>query len=107
MPRPHVEISIPTKEKMTTIETLLDIERRAPRALVQELRVMKLQVLQLRASQHLDEKAYSDGLLLKLDALEAAQQVETVTLGSPQSYLMPSLQIDPVLETTLPASQAA
>ena len=57
---------------MTAItETLCAIERRAERAIVQELRLMIQEILAMRSHLSLDERAYADALLLKLSHLES------------------------------------
>lgn len=64
---------------MTSItDTLCAIERRAERALVQELRHMTQNILDLRSHLTLDERAHADALLLKLDHLERAQSVACI-----------------------------
>ncbi len=64
---------------MTSItDTLCAIERRAERAIVQELRLMIQEILALRTQLTLDERAHADALLLKLSHLESCQQVEVV-----------------------------
>jgi hypothetical protein len=45
------------------------IERRAERAIVQELRILMDDVLALRPTLNFDDRAYADGLLLTLDRL--------------------------------------
>lgn len=62
---------------MTTdfTQTLHAIEARAERAIVQELKIMTLEVLVLRPSLTMQDRAYADGLLLKLDHLIGNQQV--------------------------------
>ena len=65
---------------MTSItDTLCAIERRAERAIVQELRLMIQEILAMRTQLTLDERAHADALLLKLSHLESCQQVEVVT----------------------------
>ncbi|QNP48635.1 hypothetical protein [Diaphorobacter aerolatus] len=62
---------------MTSItDTLCAIERRAERAIVQELRLMIQEILAMRTQLTLDERAHADALLLKLSHLESCQQVE-------------------------------
>ncbi|MCU7369988.1 hypothetical protein PEC18_03670 [Paucibacter sp. O1-1] len=64
---------------MTTItDTLCAIERRADRAVVQELRLMTQEILAMRTQLTLEERAHADALLLKLSHLECCQQVESV-----------------------------
>ena len=48
---------------------LYAIERCAERAIVQELRIMLDEVLALRPTLNMDDRAYADGLLMKLDRL--------------------------------------
>ena len=45
------------------------IERRAERAIVQELRILLDDVLALRPTLNFDDRVYADGLLLTLDRL--------------------------------------
>ena len=64
---------------MTTVaETLCAIERRAERAIVQELRLMTQEFLAMRTQLTLADRAHADALLLKLTHLERCQQVDTV-----------------------------
>lgn len=64
---------------MTTVaETLCAIERRAERAIVQELRLMTQEILAMRTQLTLADRAHADALLLKLTHLERCQQVDTV-----------------------------
>lgn len=58
-------------------EILCAIERRAERALVQELRLMTQEILAMRTQLALAHRAHADALLLKLDHLQRCQQVET------------------------------
>lgn len=51
------------------------IEVRAERAIVQELRIMIEEVLALRPSLNMEDRAYADGLLLKLYRLIGDQLV--------------------------------
>jgi len=74
---------------MTTInETLCAIERRAERAIVQELRLMTQEILAIRTQLTLGDRAHADALLLKLDYLERCQCVDTVTQCVPESAAM-------------------
>jgi hypothetical protein len=59
--------------------TLCAINRRADRALVQELRLMTQEILALRTQLTLEDRAHADALLLKLDHLARCQCVETAT----------------------------
>ena len=65
------------------------IERRAERAIVQELRILLDEVLALRPMLNVEDRAYADGLLMKLDRL-IREQILIVEL-----------------ETTLPVADAA
>ena len=56
-------------------EILNAIEARAQRAIVQELRLMKKEVLQLRPSLSAEDRDHADALLLKLGRLESDQIV--------------------------------
>lgn len=58
-------------------DTLCAIERRAERAIVQELRLMTQEILTMRTHLTLEERAHADALLLKLSHLESCQQVDT------------------------------
>jgi hypothetical protein len=55
--------------------TLRAIEVHAERAIAQELRIMIQEVLALRPSMTLEDQAYADGLLMKLDRLLRDQLV--------------------------------
>lgn len=69
---------------MTTVADILcAIERRAERALVQELRLMTREILDLRFQLTLGDRAHADALLLKLDHLERCQQVAPVASADP------------------------
>lgn len=64
-------------------DILCAIERRADRAIAQELRLMAQEILAMRTHLSLDHRAHADALLLKLDHLERYQQVEAARpLGS-------------------------
>ena len=56
---------------------LYAIERRAERAIVQELRILLDEVLVLRPALSMDDRAYADGLLMKLDRLIQEQMLPT------------------------------
>jgi hypothetical protein len=68
---------------------LYAIERRAERAIVPELRILLDEVLAVRPALSMDDRAYADGLLMKLDRLMQEQ-----------AHL-------PELEPSLPAANAA
>lgn len=57
---------------------LCAIERRAERAIVQELRLMTQDILAMRTHLTLEHRAHADALLMKLDHLARCQQVEAV-----------------------------
>lgn len=77
---------------MTSItDTLRSIEERAERAIVQELRLMKQEILAFRTLLVLDERCHADGLLLKLDRLEQEQMVPLATSENLPAMLMPDL----------------
>ena len=57
--------------------TLHAIERRAEHAIVQELRILLDEVLALRPTLNIDDHAYADGLLMKLDRLIQEQMLAT------------------------------
>ncbi len=59
----------------TATEILNAIEARAQRAIVQELCLMKKEVLQLRPSLSPEDQDHADSLLLKLGRLESDQIV--------------------------------
>ena len=59
----------------TATEILNAIEARAQRAIVQELRLIKKEVLQLRPSLSPEDQDHADALLLKLDRLLSDQVV--------------------------------
>lgn len=77
-------------------ETLLSIEKRAERAIVQELRLMVQEILALRPSLGLEDRSHADALLLKLDRLEASQQVASAQDIAAPILLMPDLQLPAV-----------
>ena len=62
-------------------EILNAIEARAQRAIVQELRLMKKEVLQLRPSLSPQDQDHADALLLKLGRLESNQVILTADAG--------------------------
>jgi antitoxin (DNA-binding transcriptional repressor) of toxin-antitoxin stability system len=57
-------------------ETLHAIERRAERAVVQELRLMTQEILALRTHLMSTDRTHADTLLLKLDHLERCQRID-------------------------------
>ena len=63
-------------------EILNAIEARAQRAIVQELRLMKKEVLQLRPSLSAEDRDHADALLLKLGRLESDQIVMATDAGA-------------------------
>ena len=67
---------------MTSVtETLCAIERRAERAVVQELRLMTQEILAMRTHLSFEDRAHADALLLKLDHLERCQRVDALPPG--------------------------
>lgn len=61
---------------MITVTAILNaIEAHADRAIVQELRIIKKEVLQLRPSLNPDDQEHAGALLLKLDRLLSEQLV--------------------------------
>ena len=62
----------------TAADTLRTIEMNAERAIVQELRIMIRDVLDLRPSLGLEDRNHADVLLLKLDRLTRDQLVDSV-----------------------------
>lgn len=80
---------------MTPItETLCAIERRAERAIVQELRLMIQEILAMRTQLTLDERAHADALLLKLSHLESCQQVAVI---APHAVADSASTVEPVV----------
>ena len=86
---------------MTSItDTLCAIERRAERAIVQELRLMTQEILAMRTQLTLEDRAHADALLLKLSQLESCQRVEPVVPSALPSCLasagtrFPTLALD-------------
>jgi hypothetical protein len=64
------------KPSMITVTAILNaIEAHADRAIVQELRVIKKEVLQLCPSLNPDDHEHAEALLLKLDRLRSDQLV--------------------------------
>lgn len=83
---------------MTSVtEILCAIERRADRAIVQELRLMTQEILAMRTHLSLEQRAHADALLLKLDHLQHCQQVETVSPPPTATDGAPAVQDRPVL----------
>ena len=71
---------------MTTITAILNaIEAHADRAIVQELRIIKKEVLQLRPSLNPDDQEHAEALLLKLDRLQSDQLVIADEMAPDQS----------------------
>ncbi len=66
----------------TATELLNAIEVRAERAIVQELRLMRKEVLQLRSSLSPEDQGHADALLLKLGRLESDQIVMATDAGA-------------------------
>jgi hypothetical protein len=66
----------------TATEILNAIEARAERAIIQELRLMKKEVLQLRPSLSREDQDHADALLLKLGRLESDQIVVATDAGA-------------------------
>lgn len=63
---------------ITAADMLHTIEMNAERAIVQELRIMIRDVLDLRPSLGLEDRNHADVLLLKLDRLARDQLVDNV-----------------------------
>lgn len=83
---------------MTTItDTLCAIERRADRAVVQELRLMTQEILAMRTQLTLEDRAHADALLLKLSHLECCQQVDSIAPFSAEPVASPAGPGFPVL----------
>lgn len=74
---------------INTTETLCAIERRAARAIVQELHLMTKEILAMRIQLALEQPAHA-GALLKRDHPERSQQVGTVTPPAMVSSVMPA-----------------
>jgi hypothetical protein len=66
----------------SAIEILNAIEARAERAIVQELRHMKKEVLHLRSSLSPEDPDHADALLLKLGRMESDQAILTADAGA-------------------------
>ena len=77
----------------TAADTLRAIETRAECAIVQELRLMAREILGLRTHLALEDRAYADSLLLKLDHQERAQRIAPADPSSMSIYLMPTLTL--------------
>ncbi len=76
---------------MTSItDTLCAIERRADRAIVQELRLMTQEILAKGTLHTLEDRAHADALLLKLSHLESCQRVESVAPSALPPCLAPA-----------------
>lgn len=84
----------------TAAETLCAIEERAERAIVQELRLMTNEVLQMRPSLDLEDRAYADGLLLKLGRFEMAQLAVRAIDAATSALPMFDLPLPPALVLT-------
>ena len=80
-------------------EILCAIERRAERAIVQELRVMTQEILAMRTHLSHEHRAHADALLLKLDHLERCQHVETAPLAMAAPDGAPVVRGGPPLDT--------
>lgn len=78
-------------------EILCAIERRAERAIVQELRLMTQEILAMRTQLSLEHRAHADALLLKLDHLERCQQVDAAAPAATPRDRTPSAPGLPVL----------
>ncbi len=71
---------------MITVTAILNaIEAHADRAIVQELRIIKKEVLQLRPSLNPDDQEHAEALLLKLDRLQSDQLVIADEMAPDQS----------------------
>lgn len=66
----------------TATEILNAIEARAERAIVQELRLMKNEILQRRPSLSPEDQDHADALLLKVGRLESDQIVMATEAGA-------------------------
>lgn len=84
----------------TAAATLVSIERRVHRAIVQELRLMRLELQALRATLAGDERDHANALLLQLEHLEAQQMVPSVPPGTAPVYLAPDLRIGAAMPST-------
>lgn len=84
-------------------ELLRSIEQRAEGAIVQQLRLMREELLSIRTLLVLEERAHADALLLKLDHLEQGQLARPSLPGQTHEYLAPDLQIQ-MLATPHPAA---
>jgi hypothetical protein len=78
----------------TPADTLRAIEAYAERACKQELTAMTGETLSLRTYLQMEDKAYADGLLLKLDRLATTQVVRPACAADAVAFLMPSLNIN-------------
>lgn len=74
---------------ISTTETLCAIERRAARAIVQELHLMTKEILAMGTQLGSEQRAPA-GALLKRDHLERSQQVGTVTPPAVETSVMPA-----------------
>jgi hypothetical protein len=77
---------------MSVHHTLRDIEIQSETAIPQQLELMTREVLALRPSLSMEERGYADGLLLKLDGLRSAQQIQPDNAKQPclsSSVLLP------------------
>jgi len=76
---------------MSTIaDALRAIEQRAELAIVQELRLMIKEVLTMRTGATPEDRAFADGLLLKIDHLIADQLALPAEANTPATQAMPS-----------------
>ena len=88
---------------MSTVSDILrSIEHRAERAIVLELHLMFDQVLKMRTSLVLEDRAHADALLLKLDRLRDDQVVRPIDASDAPP--MPPFPPLPSLEELLPPS---
>lgn len=78
---------------MITVTAILNaIEAHADSAIVQELRIIKKEVLQLRPSLNPDDQEHAEALLLKLDRL-LSDQLVIVDEMAPEQGRQPVAQV--------------
>lgn len=86
---------------------LTSMEQRASRAITQELRQMRAELLALREQLSDDDRAHADALELKLEHLETQQCAPSVAPRVEPVYLAPELQIDEAESAQSTAAMAA
>lgn len=85
---------IPIPSLRPVFETLRVIEQRAGQAIAQELDLMIQTVLNLRPQTSLEDRAYADALLLKLDGLRSTQLVKQPSCAEASAVYANPVQVE-------------